>query len=58
MRNKHTLVSWIGANDLKVIEDPQHGDSSQGPVAARLAERSFDSVDDDSEKVEVTQDFD
>jgi transcriptional regulator with PAS, ATPase and Fis domain len=38
-------VSWIGANDLKVIEDPQHGDSSQGPVAATLVARSFDSVE-------------
>lgn len=45
MRNKHTLVSWIGANDLKVTEDAQHGDSPQGPVAATLAERSFDSVE-------------
>lgn len=45
MQKHHTLVSWIGANDLKIIEDAQHADSPQGPVAATLAERSFDSVE-------------
>ncbi len=45
MQKHHTLVSWIGANDLKVIEDVQKSGAPQGPVAATLAERSFDSVE-------------
>ena len=40
---KHTLISWIGANDLKAIEEPE--DVSPGPLASTLSERTFDSVE-------------
>lgn len=44
---KHTLISWIGANDLKAVENVQSEVSSEslGPLASTLSERVFDSVE-------------
>lgn len=45
--NKHILISWIGANDLKAVENVQSEVSSEslGPLASTLSERTFDSVE-------------
>jgi transcriptional regulator with PAS, ATPase and Fis domain len=38
-------MSWIGANDLKIVENAQNESESLGPLVSTISERTFDSVE-------------
>ncbi|WP_368726643.1 hypothetical protein [Pectobacterium aquaticum] len=41
----HTLVSWIGGNDLKATGSSEADGQALGPIAATLIAQPFDTVE-------------